>query len=172
MFPLPIIILETHRRYNASWRAVGNWSRVGTMSGWSSADSFRAWSSAHPGEQFTGAGWFRYTFSGADLEQKGDETKSDTLALAISAACGSLTGWVNGAPLKIPRDPVSPEAPLLLEIPRGAVHMSGPNVVALRFEGKEKGGHSVSCADHNGAGLRGRVLVVGAAPGHSHNGRA
>lgn len=116
-----------------------------------------------------GAGWFRYTFSGADLEQKGDETKSDTLAVAISAACGSLTGWLNGAPLNIPRDPVSPEAPLLLEIPRGAVHMSGPNTVALRFEDKEKDGHSVSCADHDGAGLRGRVLVVGAAQGHGHN---
>ena len=132
------------------------------MDGWSSASAFRAWNSAHPGEQFSGAGWFRHTFSGEDLEKENELTRSNsTFALAVSAACGSLTGWINGAPLKVPTDPVTPGAPLLLEIPARAVHTSGPNIVALRFEDTPKGGRSMACADSDGAGLRGRVIVVG-----------
>lgn len=131
------------------------------MDGWNSAAAFRSWRSAHPGEQFKGAGWFRHTFSGEDLENKDGIEPDHTFALAISAACGSLTGWINGAPLKVPRDPVSPEAPLLLQIPSGSVRMSGPNIVALRFEDRQKDGHNMACADGDGAGLRGRVVVVG-----------
>ena len=140
--------------YNASWREVGNWSRVGTMDGWGSATALRAWEAAHPHEKYSGAGWFRYTFSGTALEQ---QKAPRTLALAVSAACGSLTGWINGAPLRGAATPVTPEEPLLLEMPAGAVELVGPNILALRFE--DTGGACASSA--NGAGLRGRVFVVG-----------
>lgn len=150
----------TQQWYNASWRVVGNWSRIGTMDGWGSATALRAWASENPKKHFDGAGWFRYTFAGEELEQKKDAMSSFdgvTFALALSAACGSLTGWVNGAPLKVSGDPVRLGTSLLLEIPQRAVNLNGPNVVALRFE--DKG--SKTCADADGAGLRGRVFVVG-----------
>ena len=140
--------------YNASWRAVGNWSRVGTLQGWGSATAFRQWSASHPKQAYTGAGWFRHTFTGQDLEES---QLPSSIALAISAACGSLNGWINGFPINMPSSSVSPEAPLLLQLPRKAVKLSGPNVLALRFQDQD----GTTCKPPQGAGLRGRVYVVG-----------
>lgn len=140
--------------YNASWRAAGNWSRVGTMQGWGGATAWREWSASHPKETYTGAGWFRHTFSGEDLEER---QLPDSLVLAMSAVCGSMRGWINGFPITAPSPSVSPDAPLLLQLPRGAVKLSGPNILALRFQ--DKGGSK--CKPPQEAGLRGRVYIVG-----------
>ena len=140
----------------ADWRTTGNWSRIGTTNGWSVASAMRQWEGQHKGQNYSGAGWFRISFSGAllmsDPANPVPPDGNDTM-VAISGACGYISGWLNGAPMVGRTLPVSPSEPTRLNIPAGALRLTGANILALRFETKQK-----VCTDN--AGLMGRVFIA------------
>ena len=133
---------------SADWRTTGNWSRIGTTNGWAVAPAMRQWEGQHKGKNYTGAGWFRISFSGALIPPASNDT-----VVAISGACGYISGWLNGAPLRAPLAAVSPSEPTRLNIPTGALRLTGANILALRFETKQQ-----VCTDN--AGLMGRVFIA------------
>jgi hypothetical protein len=144
------------RWYNSSWRE-GNWTRMGCMDGWNVAPSMHKWQAANPHSVFRGAAWWRVSFAGHDLVLKAPPAD---IALALSAACGSMQGWLNGVPMTKLDAVISPKTPVILRMPPNALNLHAEkNIIALRFEDANE-----RCATLGGAGLHGQVTVLGRPP--------
>ena len=123
----------------------------------------REWRSANPNRYYSGAAWWRVSFLSTELfeEPSARSLPADAeVAIALSAACGELSAWVNGLPVNATAWRADPAAPMLIRVDRRMWNLKRgrTNTVALRFAADS----SQDCSsDVHGAGLRGRVYVVG-----------
>ena len=144
----------------------GNWSHdVSTMDGWSTSPAMREWRSANPNKKYPpeGAGWWRVSFFSTELFEEPSARSLPAgaeVAIALSAACGELSAWVNGLPVNATAWRADPAVPMLIRVDRRLWNLKRGriNTVALRFAADSS--HNCS-SDVHGAGLRGRVYVVG-----------
>ena len=117
----------------------------------------RQWKASHnAGANYSGAGWFRINIGPISFADDHPANNSQVVhQLVLTAACGYISGWINGVVLQAPdQKAVSPAEPTRLTIPGWALRQSGsPNVLALRFETKQE-----FCTDN--AGLMGRVFIA------------
>ena len=130
----------------------------------------REWRSAHPKQSYySGAAWWRVTFSATEVLPDSSARSlpaSTEVAVALSAACGELSAWVNGLPINATASGgrlwhTDPVAPMLMRVPRAhwRLKRGETNTVALRFAAGST--HECAASSSGGAGLWGRVYIVG-----------